>query len=185
MKKVLIIMGSVRRGRRCPEIANWVAEIGRTQTSLDLELIDLAQWSLPLDDEPAIPATGQYEHAHTRAWAEKVASAQGIVVVTPQYNWGYPAALKNAIDHLYQEWRGKPLLIATYGGHGGNKCAAQLRQVADGLKMQTLSTQPELTLDGAVIRGEAEFEVGRDLADYVEVVTQGLREMEQALQATA
>ncbi len=51
-----------------------------------------------------------------------------IVFVSPQYNWGYPAPLKNAIDHLYKEWAGKPAMIVTYGGHGGSKCAAQLRQ---------------------------------------------------------
>ncbi len=71
-----------------------------------------------------------------------MSSAAAIVIVTPQYNWGYPAPLKNALDHLYQKWTGKPLVIVTYGGHGGNKCAAQLRQVAAGLHMRPVATMP-------------------------------------------
>lgn len=135
-----------------------------------------------MDDEAAIPAMGRYESPHSRAWSEKVAAADGIVFVTPQYNWGYPAALKNAIDHLYREWAGKPSLIVTYGGHGGGKCAAQLRQVLDGLDMRTVATMPGLVLprerieanDGtidpeALFAGQAD-DVRRGLGELVEAL---------------
>jgi NAD(P)H-dependent FMN reductase len=89
--------------------------------------------------------------------------------VTPQYNWGYPAALKNALDHLHREWRGKPAAIVTYGGHGGGKCATQLRQVADGLKMRVTATMPGIELSEAVIRG-AEFEPSRDFGAHGESI---------------
>ena len=71
--------------------------------------------------------------------------------VSPQYNWGYPAALKNALDHVYKEWNGKPLVIVTYGGHGGDKCAAQLRQVAGGLKLRAVDTMPAVTVSNEAI----------------------------------
>src|ERR1700753_1548146 len=98
---ILVVMGSVRSGRRCPQIAAWVIDIARSLGLLQAELVDLAAWPLPLDDEPGIPQLGQSQHPHTQAWSRKVASAAGIVFVTPQYNWGYPAVLKNAIDHLF------------------------------------------------------------------------------------
>jgi len=129
-KNVLLIMGSARAGRICPIITEWVAGIGRTCTDSSYEPVDLLQWSLPMNDEPGIPAAGSYVQAHTQAWSRKVADADAVVFITPQYNWGYPAALKNAIDHLYREWNAKPAAIVTYGGHGGGKCAEQLRQVA-------------------------------------------------------
>jgi NAD(P)H-dependent FMN reductase len=68
---------------------------------LAYEIVDLQGWHLPFGDEPGIPAQGVYGHDHTRAWSAKVAAADGFIFVTPQYNWGYPAPLKNARDHLY------------------------------------------------------------------------------------
>src|ERR1700722_7931287 len=142
----LVIAGSMRPRRIALQIAEWVAEIGRETTKGAFELIDLRDWPLPMDDEPGIPAGGSYEHEHTRAWSRKIAAAPAFVFVTPQYNWGYPAALKNALDHLYTEWAGKPAMIVSYGGHGGEKCAAQLRQVAEGLKLRPVPTMPAITL---------------------------------------
>jgi NAD(P)H-dependent FMN reductase len=110
------------------------------------EVIDLKDWPLPMDDEPAVPAGGVYEFEHTRAWSRKIASADAFVFVTPQYNWGYPAPLKNALDHLYQEWGGKPATIVTYGARGGDKCSGQLEQVCEGLHMIPIVTKPRLVL---------------------------------------
>lgn len=142
----LVIIGSVRPRRIGPDVARRVAEIGRAATPAAFELVDLRDWPLLMDDEPAIPAQNQYAQPHTLAWSRKIAGANGFVFVTPQYNWGYPAPLKNAIDHLYAEWRGKPAAIVTYGGRGGGKCAAQLREVLTGLKMRVADAMPELTL---------------------------------------
>ena len=127
-------------------IANWVAEIGRELVDADFEVVDLRDWPLPMDAEPGVPALGTYAHEPTRAWSKKVADAKGFVFVTPQYNWGYPAPLKNALDHLYEEWAGKPAAIVTYGGHGGEKCARQLRQVLKGLNMRPIATMPAFKL---------------------------------------
>jgi NAD(P)H-dependent FMN reductase len=136
------------------KIAAWVMELARAATPLTYELVDLGDWPLPMNDEPAVPATGTYTQEHTRAWSRKIAGAGALIFVTPQYNRGYPAPLKNALDHLYKEWNGKPAVIVTYGGHGGDKCAAQLRQVVEGLKMRPVPTMPGITLTPEAIRGE-------------------------------
>jgi len=164
---VLVIMGSARAGRLCPNLASWVAGIGQVSSRLAFELIDLADWPLPMDDEPGIPALGDHIQEHTRAWSRKVAGADAFVFVTPQYNWGYPAVLKNAIDHLYQEWAGKPLMLVSYGGHGGDKCAAQLRQVAEGVKLRPVQTMPAIVLTREMIAG-GPVDPDKDLHAHVE-----------------
>jgi NAD(P)H-dependent FMN reductase len=159
---------------------DWVAGLGRVRPGLAIEVLDLADWPLPLDDEPGIPALGHYATERTRAWSARIASADGFAFVAPQYNWGYPAALKNAIDHLYREWRGKPAMIVSYGGHGGGKCAAQLRQVADGLKMRLAATMPGLELSDDMMR-DASVSPARDFARHVEAVEQAWGELEALL----
>jgi NAD(P)H-dependent FMN reductase len=165
-KTVLLIMGSTRAGRICPRVTDWVAQIGRACTGFDYQIIDLMDWLLPMDDEAAIPAIGPYAQPHTRAWSETIKSAQAVIFITPQFNWGYPAVLKNAIDHLYHEWRDKPAAIVTYGGHGGTRCARQLRQVAAAVKMRVVATAPAIWLPEAVIREGAALDPDQDLQRY-------------------
>jgi NAD(P)H-dependent FMN reductase len=166
-KTALLIMGSTRASRNCPRITQWIAGIGRAY--LNCEIVDLHDWQLP-DDEPAIPAIGPYAQAHTRAWSEKIKSADAVIFVTPQYNWGYPAALKNAIDHLYDEWHKKAAAIVTYGGHGGGKCSKQLKQVAKGVKLHVVKPAPAIVLPKAVIRENAPFDPVRDFAKHVPAI---------------
>jgi len=152
---ILVIAGSVRPRRIVLEVAAWVAEVGRGTTGGAFEVVDLKDWPLPMDEEPAMPHGGVYASERTRAWSRKIAAAGAFVFVTPQYNWGYPAALKNALDHLYGEWAGKPAMIVTYGGHGGGRCAAQLRQVCEGLHMAPVATMTGLRLSRERIEADA------------------------------
>ncbi len=177
-------MGSTRAGRLCPKIAAWVISVARTAADLTYELADLVDWPLPMHDEPGIPALGRYQQAHTLAWSDRVASADAIMFVTPQYNWGYPAPLKNAIDHLYKEWTGKPVAIVTYGGHGGGKCAAQLRQVTEGLKMRPVATMPGLVLTDDMVLGGA-LDPASDFQAHAAAVRQAAGELAVALATVA
>jgi NAD(P)H-dependent FMN reductase len=183
---VLVIVGSIRPRRICPLVAAWVAEVGRDLGPWILEPVDLRDWSLPMDDEPEMPQRADYANAHTQAWSAKVSGADAIVFVTPQYNWGYPAALKNALDHLYREWAGKPALIVTYGGHGGGKCAAQLRQVLDGLDMATVPTMPGLVLPRHRIEANAgEVEPAAEFVQHRPVLEKAFAELAAALSPSA
>jgi NAD(P)H-dependent FMN reductase len=180
--KVLVIVASTRAKRICPQIAAWVAEVGGQCVRASFELVDLKDWPLPMDDEPDVPARGGYVFDHTHAWSRKIAEGDAIVIVTPQYNWGYPAPLKNALDHLYQEWTGKPAVIVSYGGHGGGRCAEQLRQVLTGLKMRPVSTMPGFTLSRAHIEANAGvIDPAAEFAGHLEALRQAFAELAQAL----
>ena len=160
----LVVAGSLRGLRRSPAIAAWVAQVGREATQANFDIVDLAALDLHLDDEPNLPAKGPYVSDSTRRWSARVAAAAGVVVVSPQYNWGYPAGLKNAVDHLYSEWSGKPVLIVTYGGRGGDKCSAQLHEVFTGLHAvlaapaaQLRLTRERIEADDGVVDPALEF----------------------------
>jgi NAD(P)H-dependent FMN reductase len=180
---VLVIIGSIRAVRRCPQIASWVVDIAEKSSSLNYELVDLADWPLPMTDEPGIPAQGSYTQPHTHAWSRKIAAANAFIFVTPQYNWGYPAPLKNAIDHLYKEWEGKPAVIVTYGGHGGTKCAAQLRQVAEAVEMRPTPTMPAITLTRQMITG-GPIDLENDFKAEAELIRKAISELSAELEQT-
>ncbi|KIY02500.1 uncharacterized protein Z520_00965 [Fonsecaea multimorphosa CBS 102226] len=118
----------------------------------ELSLVDLADHPLPLFNEPGIPQSItnplEYTHEHTRAWSQVITSHKAFIFVTPQYNWGYPANLKNAIDYLFNEWVGKPAMVVSYGGHGGNRCAEQLKQVLSGVRMKVVQKSVGLAFPG-------------------------------------
>jgi NAD(P)H-dependent FMN reductase len=180
---ILVIAGSLRPRRICLQVAQWVAQVGRETTDDAFEVVDLKDWPLQMDDEPGVPAGGVYEFEHTRAWSRKIAAADAFVFVTPQYNWGYPAPLKNALDHLYAEWAGKPAMIVTYGGRGGDRCAAQLQQVCQGLHMIPIATQPGLRLPRERIEADTgEIDPEAEFQDHLEDLRQAFTELAAARQ---
>lgn len=175
---ILVIAGSVRPRRIAVQIAEWVAAVGRETTTGTFEVVDLKDWPLPMDDEPGVPAGGQYEHEHTRAWSRKIAGAGGFVFVTPQYNWGYPAVLKNALDHLYAEWGGKRAAVVTYGGHGGGRCGEQLLQICQALHMTPVATRIAMPIPRAMIEGNAgEIDAAAQFAGHLGDLRQALGEL--------
>lgn len=128
-----IVVASTRPRRLGPVIADWV----RNQAPLDgfaVELIDLTDLALPLLDEVEMPSTGIYHHEPTLRWKAIVDAAEAMILVTPEYNAGYPAAVKNAIDYLYAEWAGKPIALFGYGHHGASSATAQLATVLHRVK---------------------------------------------------
>ena len=119
---------------------------------------------------PAGVKDGQYGTEADSQWSRLVSGCSAFVIVTPQYNHGYPGELKNALDHLYHEWRGKAVAVVTFGGHGGGKCGAQLRQVlGDGLRMRLVRSRLAITLPDSYIRGASRAEdTDAFLAPYTE-----------------
>jgi len=124
---VAIVTGSTRPGRNNEAVARWVFELATERSDADFELVDIAEYGLPLLDEPLPPSLGKYTHAHTRRWAAKIASFDAYVFVTPEYNHGIPAALKNAIDYLFLEWNNKAAGFVSYAGTGGVRAVAHGR----------------------------------------------------------
>ncbi|ULR32169.1 NAD(P)H-dependent oxidoreductase [Dickeya fangzhongdai] len=141
-----IIIGSVRQGRIGPKIARWAKDVLDEIQGKTNEVIDLKEWYLPMDDEPNLPAEGVYVQEHTTLWSRKISEADAYIFIFPQYNWGYPAALKNAIDHLYNEWKDKPAAMISYANRGGGKAAAQLHQVLLGVHMKIIPDNIEIKL---------------------------------------
>ena len=142
MPHIQVILGSTRQGRHGDKVANWFMHHAGARDDISVELVDLADWPLPFFDSPVPPAYAPSPDPRTRAWAAKVAEADGYVLVTPEYNHGYPAVLKNALDHLYREWNGKPVGFVGYGGPGGGvRAVEQLRQVVVELSMFPLRHQ--------------------------------------------
>lgn len=134
--KIQIILGSTRPGRISPQIAQWVLSRLPKKPGITYELVDIAEYDLPLFNEPMHPMTGQYSHSHTNKWSEKITEADGFIFITAEYNGGMPTSLKNAIDYLYREWTTKPAMIVSYGVQGGIGAASQLRQAFTVLKIK-------------------------------------------------
>lgn len=131
-----IVTASTRPTRTGGAIAAWTAELARAHGGFEVEPVDLAELDLPLLDEPKHPVAGAYVHEHTRRWSATVQRAQAFVLVTPEYNHGYPAALKNALDCLSREWWYKAVGFVSYGGvSAGLRAVHQLKQVVTALRM--------------------------------------------------
>jgi NAD(P)H-dependent FMN reductase len=131
-----IVIGSTRPGRVGPKFAAWFRSRAIGHGGFDVDLVDLAQLKLPFLDEPAAPRLHQYIHQHTIDWSHTVERSDAFVFVTPEYNFGYSAVLKNAIDYLSQEWADKAVGFLSYGGlAAGTRAVQQLRQVVTALKM--------------------------------------------------
>lgn len=127
--KLHIIICSTRPGRVGPSIAQWFHTFAVQHGRFDVQLVDLAEFNLPVYDEPEHPVKQQYQHEHTRKWAASVAAADAYVFVTPEYNFGPPPSLLNALNYVYKEWNYKPAAIVSYGGVSGGMRAAQVEKI--------------------------------------------------------
>lgn len=169
--KIGIILGSTRPARISSALGDWIAKT-LTRDELEVDIIDLADIGLPFLDEPEIPSLHHYRRESTLRWSAVVAGYDGFVLLSPQYNWGYPGVLKNALDTLYDEWRGKPVGVVTYGGHGGFQAALALGLVIRGLRMRPLATNPQITInDEDRDENEALNDVDRLLSPYLPAFT--------------
>jgi NAD(P)H-dependent FMN reductase len=146
MTRIGIILGSTRPNRNGEQVAKWVYEIASLRSDAEFELVDLRDYPLPHLDEPLPPSLGQYQNEHTRQWADKIASFDGFVFVTPEYNHSTSGVLKNAIDYLYAEWNNKAAGFVSYGGVGGARAAEHLRLIAGELQMADVRQQVALSL---------------------------------------
>jgi NAD(P)H-dependent FMN reductase len=148
MIRIAVVTGSTRPGRNNLAVAQWVYDLAKAQKRLDVEfeLVDIVDYNLPLLDEPMPPSTGQYLHPHTKAWSERIKGFDAYVFVTPEYNHGMSASLKNAVDYLHGEWADKAAGFVSYGSAGGARAVEQLRLVLASLEVATVRAQVMLSL---------------------------------------
>lgn len=137
--KLHIVIASTRPGRVGPAVARWFHDFARQHSRFDVRLVDLADFELPIYDEPRHPAMQQYEHAHTKAWSASVAEADAFVFVTPEYNFNPPPSFVNALNYVYREWNYKACGFVSYGGVSGGLRAVQMaKQLVTTLKMMPM-----------------------------------------------
>lgn len=142
-----IILGSTRPGRRGEPVARWVHQYASKRENATYELVDLADYDLDLLDDPVVPgaAKRQYQSEKTRRWSAKIDEFDGYVFVTPEYNHGVPAALKNAVDVLYPEWNHKAVAFVAYGADGGVRSVEQWRQITANVQLQAIRGQVSIS----------------------------------------
>ncbi|MBX9445790.1 NADPH-dependent FMN reductase [Dickeya chrysanthemi] len=133
--RIGIIIGSTREGRFGDKPAQWIHNIAKQRTDLSVELVDLRDHPLPYFAESVSPAWGPVSNEEAQRWAQKLDTFDGLIVVTPEYNHGPTAVLKNAFDYAYKEFARKPIAFVGYGSVGAARAVEQLRLVAVELQM--------------------------------------------------
>jgi NAD(P)H-dependent FMN reductase len=145
----MIVVGSVRPGRVGLPIAEWVRAEAEKTGRFEIDFVDLAELALPFMDEPNHPKLRQYTKQHTLDWSARVGAAEAFLFVTPEYNYSYSPALKNALDFLNNEWWRKPLGFVSYGGvSGGTRGVAGLMSVTSALGLVRVGANVELPFGG-------------------------------------
>lgn len=129
---IKIIQASTRANRFSDKPTGWILDLARQRANLDVELLDLRDYPLPFFDEALPPglAKDNYSNPVVVQWRNKIKEADGFILCTPEYNHGYPAVLKNALDYTYYSWARKAVAFVSWGGAGGTRGVEQLRLVA-------------------------------------------------------
>lgn len=150
--KIQIIVGTTRQGRFSEKAASYILQEAKKRKEFDVELVDLRDYPMPFFDEPVSPKMFEMmKHAYTndvvKKWLKKVSEADGYIIITAEYNHGYPAVLKNALDFGYKEWLKKSVGFVSYGNSGGARSIEQLRQVVIELGMISISSAVQIPTD--------------------------------------
>jgi NAD(P)H-dependent FMN reductase len=143
MPLLQVIVSSTRPGRVGRAVGDWFAAAAEAHGAFDVELVDLAEVALPFMDEPRHPRFRRYEHDHTRRWSETISRGDAYAFVMPEYNHGFNAQLKNAIDFLWHEWNDKPVVLVGYGGvSAGSRAMTMLRPVLGAVRLVPVAEVP-------------------------------------------
>lgn len=170
MLKVKVVLGSTRKGRHGEKVGNYVKALALQEPHWDVEYLDLQTFDLPMYAEATSPSFRENTDSlpeNVQEWSKKIAEADAYIIITPEYNHGYPAPLKNAIDWLFAEWNRKPVAFVSYGAvSGGLRAVEQLRQVVAELHMVSVRAQvlfpmvwEAFTEDGQVKNKETDVRV--------------------------
>lgn len=180
--KLNVIIGSTRPGRGGPAVADWVAGVCKTRPAFQVELIDLADFELPLLDEPNHPRLRQYEHEHTKRWSAAIEPADAYVFVAPEYDFFPNAALVNALQVLSLEWQYKPAAVVSYGGvSGGLRATQELRLLISNLAMMPVPQTVPIPFYRAQIGEDGVFKPTQPVVDGLKLTLDELEKWAIAL----
>lgn len=181
--KLHVIVGSTRPGRVGPKVAEWFRQFAAEEGSFEAQLIDIADFNLPLYDEPLHPRMQQYEHQHTKRWSQSVAQADAYVFVTPEYNFSPPPALVNALNYLYSEWNYKPCGFVSYGGaSGGLRSAQAAKLLVTTLKMMPMMEGVMVPMVTSLLDEQGNFHTNEMIDSSAQTMLVELRRWSDALQ---
>ncbi len=182
MPTLTVIIGSTRPGRAGLSIAEWFVDRARRHGDFEVQVADLAEINLPLLDEPNHPRLRRYTRQHTKDWSARIERSDAIVLVTPEYNYGYPAAVKNAIDYLHEEWRDKPVGFVSYGGlAAGTRAVQQLKQVVTTLRMVPVVESVNIPFHSQYIDDEGRVHANEAMDQAADAMLNELARIESAL----
>ncbi len=183
MPKLKIVVASTRPGRVGPSIATWINDFAAEHAGFEVEVLDLAEINLPLIDEPGHPRSKQYQHNHTKAWSAKVEDGDAFIFVTPEYNFGSPPALINALDYLFSEWAYKPVAFVSYGGvSGGLRSVQMTKQIVTTLSMMPIVESVTIPFFAKSISDEGAFVANELQLQSAKVMLDELLRWSNALQ---
>ncbi len=182
-----IVIASTRPGRVGLPVARWFADEATRHGGFAVEVVDLAEVALPFFDEPHHPRLRRYEHEHTRRWSATVSRADAFAFVVPEYNFGFNAVIKNALDFLHHEWHYKPVGFVSYGGvSGGTRAVQMLKQVVTTVKLVPLAEAVSLPFvaellgpDGGVEPNDTMTAAASSMLDELARVTGALAPLRQ------
>ena len=164
MPTLLIVIASTRPGRVGLPVGRWFESQAKAHGAFEVQVADLLELDLPFMDEPKHPRLAQYAHQHTKDWSAKVNAADAFAFVMPEYNYGFTAPLKNAIDYLHVEWQYKPVGFVSYGGvAAGTRAVQQLKQVVTTLKMTPLFEAVSIPFHTQFIDDEGELQANETM----------------------
>jgi NAD(P)H-dependent FMN reductase len=147
MFNLTVIVASTRPGRVGPSVGRWLTARARQHGAFEVHVVDLAAVNLPFLDEPEHPSLHLYSKPHTRSWSKTVSAADAFVFVMPEYNFGFSAPLKNALDFLYDEWADKPVGFVSYGmTSAGLRAVQMIKQVVTTLRMMPVTDAVSIPL---------------------------------------
>ncbi len=182
MENLKIITSTTRQGNKGIAVANWITQLAKHDNRFNTELISLADFDLPLMDEPNHPRLQQYQNESTKKWSAIVDGADAFIIVLAEYNHGFPAPIKNALDHLYKEWGHKPAGVVSYGGlSAGLRSFQMLKPVLNALNMVPVLDSVSVPFFTKFINDEEEFVPEESVVKSAHVMLNEIYKWSQAL----
>jgi len=184
MYKVKVISSTVRPGRKGPTIGKWITEAAQ-KFGFEAELLDLGEINLPLMNEAVHPIMRQYEHEHTKQWSAKIEEADAFIFVTAEYDYSYPAPLKNALEYLVHEWAFKPAGMVSYsiGPFAGVRAVSNLKPDLLSLKVIGISESVTIPSYNQFINEDGDFVPNELLSNSATVMFTQLARWAKGLKA--